>query len=225
MFFQNYPDLEFILRLVVAGVFGAMIGIEREIRAKEAGIRTHFLVALGSALIMIISQHGFADLAPISGRFDPGRIAAQIVSGIGFLGAGIIIFRKETVQGLTTAAGLWVSAGIGMAVGGGMYLLAFTATVLTLICFEVLRVSSAHFGLVTRVVHITFTAKNSSALNKTISVLRSAGCRPANYSFRKEGDNSLKVSMFVRYQTRGHAKDDILHKLEKLPGVKLEKFE
>ena len=155
MIYPECPDIDFIIRLCAAGMLGACIGIERELRAKEAGVRTHFLVALGSSLMMIVSQHGFADLMPVIGygRFDPSRVAAQIVSGIGFLGAGIIIFRKEAVQGLTTAAGLWaaglwVAAGIGMAIGGGMYVLGLAATVLALICFELLRLSSAHLGLI-----------------------------------------------------------------------------
>jgi putative Mg2+ transporter-C (MgtC) family protein len=124
---------EFILRLGIAGILGAAIGLEREWRAKEAGLRTHFLVALGSALIMIVSQWGFQGSAGVEGTrpADAARVAAQIVSGIGFLGAGTIIVHRQFVRGLTTAAGLWVAAGIGMAVGGGLYLLACAATVST----------------------------------------------------------------------------------------------
>ena len=112
---------EFTLRLLLAGVLGAVIGLDREYRAKEAGFRTHFLVSLGSALFMIVSQYGFAGVLGEAGvGLDPSRVAAQIVSGIGFLGAGTIIFQKQFVRGLTTAAGMWATAGIGMAVGGGM---------------------------------------------------------------------------------------------------------
>lgn len=115
IFYPDYPNLEFVLRLLVAALLGGVVGLERELRAKEAGIRTHFLVALGSALLMIISQYGFSE-AP--GRAaDPSRLAAQVVSGIGFLCAGTIVFRREAVKGLTTAAGLWVAAGIEMAAG------------------------------------------------------------------------------------------------------------
>ena len=102
--------LEITLRLFVALLLGGVIGIEREYRSKEAGFRTHFLVALGSALFCIVSQYGFGfDLK------DSSRVAAQVVSGIGFLGAGTIIFQKNAVRGLTTAAGLWVTAAIGLA--------------------------------------------------------------------------------------------------------------
>ena len=227
MIYPECPEVDFIIRLCTAGMLGACIGIERELRAKEAGVRTHFLVALGSALMMIVSQHGFGDLMPVIGygRFDPSRVAAQIVSGIGFLGAGIIIFRKEAVQGLTTAAGLWVAAGIGMAVGGGMYILGMAATVLALVCFELLRISSKYLGLVSRTVHVTFSTKSETSLEKTITTLQNKGFRPVNYSFRKDSDGNLKVNMVIRYRTRKNDSAAVLHRLEKISGIKLEKFE
>ena len=117
-------------RLALAAALGMVIGIERTYRAKTAGIRTHFLVALGSALFMIVSRYGF------EGTGDPSRVAAQIVSGIGFLGAGTIIMQKHVVHGLTTAAGMWVAAGIGMASAAGLYLVAVISTVLALIGLE-----------------------------------------------------------------------------------------
>lgn len=226
MIYPEFPEVDFIIRLCAAGLLGACIGIERELRAKEAGIRTHFLVALGSALMMIVSQHGFGDLMPVIGygRFDPSRVAAQIVSGIGFLGAGIIIFRKETVQGLTTAAGLWVAAGIGMAIGGGMYILGMAATVLALICFELLRLSSAHLGLISRSVHVTFSTKSENSLSKIIALLPSKGFSAGNYSFQKENDG-IRVKMVIRYRARRNDSGMVLRRLEKIPGIKLEKFE
>ena len=129
------PDpLSLITRLVVAGILGALIGAEREYRAKVAGTRTHFLVALGSALLMIVSQYGFLEGGHPA---DSARVAAQIVSGIGFLGAGTIMVHRHVVHGLTTAAGIWVAAGIGMAVAAGMYSLAISASMLSLIGLEV----------------------------------------------------------------------------------------
>ena len=113
-------EWNFIVRLCVAGLCGTIIGLDREYRVKDAGFRTHFLVALGSALIMIVSQYGFEDfLATHDGlRLDPSRIAAQVVSGIGFIGAGTIIIHRQLVRGLTTAASLWATAGIGLALFG-----------------------------------------------------------------------------------------------------------
>ncbi|MBQ6203503.1 MAG: MgtC/SapB family protein [Prevotella sp.] len=129
---------EFIIRLLVATALGAIIGLDREYRTKAAGFRTHVLVALGSALFMIVSVHGFDNLPKdqMTLSMDPSRIAAQVVSGIGFIGAGTIIFQKNVVKGLTTAAGLWVTAAIGLACGVGMYVLAIVSTLLVLVCFE-----------------------------------------------------------------------------------------
>lgn len=132
------PELEFLLRLFCAAVLGGIIGLEREYRSKEAGFRTHFLVALGSALFMIVSAYGFSDAMDNElQRWDVSRVAAQVVSGIGFIGAGTIIFRKteNMVSGLTTA-GLWVTAAIGLACGGGMYILAIGSTLMVLIGLE-----------------------------------------------------------------------------------------
>ena len=130
---------EFILRIFVAALLGGAIGLEREYRAKEAGMRTHFLVALGSALFMIVSAYGFEGaLGSPEHRWDVSRVAAQVVSGISFIGAGTIIFHKSenVVRGLTTAAGLWVTAAIGLACGGGLYILAAASTFLVLVGLE-----------------------------------------------------------------------------------------
>ena len=144
--------LEVTLRLFVALLLGGIVGIEREFRSKDAGFRTHFLVALGSALFCVVSQYGFGiDLK------DSSRVAAQVVSGIGFLGAGTIIFQKNMVRGLTTAAGLWVTAAIGLACGTGMYAAAAIATVMILMGLEVLDALIPQVGTTT--VSLTFSAE------------------------------------------------------------------
>jgi putative Mg2+ transporter-C (MgtC) family protein len=122
------------LRLAMATTLGGLVGLERERLDRAAGLRTHALVSVASALMMIVSTYGFP-LPPegVDGVFDPGRIAAQVVSGIGFLGAGVIIFRDNTVRGLTTAATLWAVAGVGLAAGGGLYLAAVVATAFMLL--------------------------------------------------------------------------------------------
>lgn len=131
-------EWEMILRLFLAGVLGAFIGFERRSHFKDAGLRTHFVVSLGSALIMLVSKYGFFDLAGIdSVGLDPSRVAAQVVSGIGFLGAGTIIVEHQYVRGLTTAAGLWATAGIGLAIGAGMYIPGASATLLILVGLEI----------------------------------------------------------------------------------------
>lgn len=127
---MNETD-EMVLRLVLAAVLGGLIGAEREYRGKVAGTRTHLLVALGAALMMLVSRYGFG------GQGDPSRVAAQIVSGIGFIGAGAIMVDRHSVHGLTTAAGIWVAAGIGMATAAGLYVLALATAALSLVGLEV----------------------------------------------------------------------------------------
>jgi putative Mg2+ transporter-C (MgtC) family protein len=132
---------DMLLRLLVAALLGSIIGWERERRHWTAGLRTHMLVSLGSALIMLVSAYGFQDVVGKPGiSLDPSRVAAQVVSGIGFLGAGTIFFlRNEVVKGLTTAAGLWTVAAIGLAVGGGLYIEAVSATAIALIILAVFK--------------------------------------------------------------------------------------
>ncbi|MEG0663513.1 MAG: MgtC/SapB family protein [Clostridia bacterium] len=127
---------EYLLRLIVAAICGAAIGYERKSRLKEAGLRTHLIVSLASALMMLVSKYGFFDLIEQAAKFgteiklDPSRVAAGIVTGIGFVGAGTIFIRKNIVSGLTTAAGIWATVGVGMAVGAGMYFIGIGATIL-----------------------------------------------------------------------------------------------
>lgn len=126
LIFQNF---EFLIKMVLATVMGAIIGFERKSRNKEAGIRTHSIVALASALMMIISKYGFFDID----KYDAARIASQVVSGIGFLGTGLIFIKNNSVNGLTTAAGIWATAGIGLAMGAGLYAVAICGTLLIVI--------------------------------------------------------------------------------------------
>ncbi|GAB2027011.1 MgtC/SapB family protein [Lactovum odontotermitis] len=137
---QFLPQLEWVLRLVVAGICGYAIGYERDNRLKEAGVRTHLIVALAAALMMIVSKYGFSDVLQLHNiALDPSRIAAQIVTGIGFLGAGMIFVHNQSVNGLTTAAGIWATAGIGMAIGSGLYFIGIAATILILVFQTILH--------------------------------------------------------------------------------------
>ena len=126
-------QLEIVSRLLLAALLGSIVGIERERLSWAAGLRTHMLVAVGAALVMVVSAFGFADIQNAKNvSLDPSRVAAQVVSGIGFLGAGSIVLRGEIIRGLTTAASLWVVAAVGLAVGGGMYVAAIAATAIVL---------------------------------------------------------------------------------------------
>ena len=125
--------IETILRLLIAALAGSVIGYERERLQWAAGLRTHMLVCVGSCLIVIVSAYGFSEVLGPHVVLDPSRIAAQVVSGIGFLGAGTILLRGEVVKGLTTAASLWAVAAIGLAVGAGLYVAAVATTVIVLV--------------------------------------------------------------------------------------------
>lgn len=118
----NPEQFKWLIDLLVSVLLGFVIGFERKLRFKEAGIRTHTIVCVGAALMMVISKHAFDSDA------DSARVAAQIVAGVGFLGAGMIVYKQHEVRGLTTAAGIWATAGVGMACGGGQYILAIGAT-------------------------------------------------------------------------------------------------
>jgi putative Mg2+ transporter-C (MgtC) family protein len=137
-------DLEIIFRLVLASILGGFIGLEREIHGREAGVRTYLLVSLGSALIMVISEYLFfkygGNLPGDIFKVDPGRIAAQAITGIGFLGAGVIIRYKDSIRGLTTAACMWVVCAIGLAIGSGYYLFGSVTAAITILSLIGLKI-------------------------------------------------------------------------------------
>ena len=191
---------EFILRLFVAGMLGTVIGLEREYRAKEAGYRTHFLVSLGSALIMIVSQYGFEAVLAQSGMgLDPSRIAAQVVTGIGFIGAGTIILNKHVVRGLTTAAGIWATSAIGLCIGSGMYFLGISATALVLIGFEVLSYLFKSVGF--KSYFIEFSTHRKDALYTAFEIFDTNNFIVVSYQMeeKKLADTTLyNVSMVIK---------------------------
>ena len=136
--FENFIEnnftllqLEYFIRIILASFCGFFIGLERSKRQKEAGLRTHIILAMGCSLLTIVSKYGFADVMNLS--VEPSRIASNIVTGIGFLGAGVIFVRGGSVRGLTTAAGIWVTAGIGIAIGCGLYGIGMATTVVLMI--------------------------------------------------------------------------------------------
>lgn len=199
------------MRLAAAGLLGGLIGYEREIRAKDAGIRTHFLVALGSCLFMLISQYGFAGAA----HFDASRVAAQVVSGIGFIGVGIIMARKNFVRGLTTAAGLWVVAAIGMGIGGGLYEVCTVATVLVILCLEFMHYYKVKIG--ERPVPIVLSATDEKAI---LAVMQELGKKMEHFSITREGER-LRLETTLRVPRREKFNAMVV-RLSSFPGVTLE---
>lgn len=132
--FAPQVQLIYLIRVFAAAVMGGLVGLERSHRQKNAGIRTHIIVAMGASLMMIVSKYGFFDvLSHPSVGLDPSRIASNVITGISFLGAGVIFVRRGSTKGLTTAAGIWTTAGIGAAIGAGMYVLGALATILMLL--------------------------------------------------------------------------------------------
>ena len=188
------------LRLLAAMAMGGLIGLERELRAKDAGLRTHFLVALGSALFTLVSQYGFgADLK------DSSRVAAQVVSGIGFLGAGTIIFQKNVVHGLTTAAGLWVTAAIGLSCGTGMFAVAGATTVLVLLGLEVVNALHPHRSHT--IISLSFSSTDKQMLPLMHKRLREAGFELKSYEMREKHSShgcSYDVVMELQARRGGH---------------------
>lgn len=143
MDFLALQQTEVFLQLILAVVLGGLVGLEREWKRKEAGLRTFALVCFGSTLFTILAIESFGLLASDQVSFDPSRIIGQLVVGIGFLGAGVIIFRERHVEGLTTAAGLWVTAAIGAALGFKFYTIAVFAALLALLTFSVMSLIEA----------------------------------------------------------------------------------
>lgn len=192
---------DFVWRLVLAALFGTIIGLDREYREKEAGFRTHFLVSLGSALMMIVSQYGFSEILTHDGvSLDPSRIAAQVVSGIGFIGAGTIIFNHQIVRGLTTAASLWATAGIGLTAGAGMSWLALAATILTLVALEGLSLVFRSLG--SRRMGVVFSASDRTGVADTLDRIRTDGYMVVSYEVVPQvvgGDGiTYRVTMVVK---------------------------
>ena len=192
---------DFVWRLVLAAIFGTIIGLDREYREKEAGFRTHFLVSLGSALMMIVSQYGFSEILTHDGvSLDPSRIAAQVVSGIGFIGAGTIIFNHQIVRGLTTAASLWATAGIGLTAGAGMSWLALAATILALVALEGLSLVFRSLG--SRRMVVVFSASDRAGVADTLDRIRTDGYMVVSYEVVPQvvgGDGiTYRVTMVVK---------------------------
>lgn len=207
---------EVTIRLVVALLFGGIIGVEREFRAKDAGFRTHFLVSVGSALFCVVSQYGFGEELK-----DASRVAAQVVSGIGFLGAGTIIFQKNVIRGLTTAAGLWVTAAIGLACGTGMLLIAAVSTALVLIGLEVINEFIPRIG--TTSIALTFTSPSKESVMRVIDQIKHDCIELYSYELKDRHTSNgvmyeARIDMKVR---RGNHNEKLIDYMKEFDDVTL----
>ncbi len=194
----NSLQLEFILRVILASVCGMFIGWERERRLKSAGLRTHMLVALASALMMVISKYAFMDVVYLqSVQVDASRVAAGVVQAIGFLGAGVIFVKKDNIVGVTTAAGLWATVGIGLTIGAGLYVLGVSCTALIiLIQLIVHRGEHKTFNSNNGSVKINLTKYNLT-VNEAKQKLEEKGLVLKNISIAKNRDGELILSASI----------------------------
>ncbi|HNR41068.1 MAG TPA: MgtC/SapB family protein [Bacteroidales bacterium] len=208
---------EILLRLLLASLFGALIGLERERKNWAAGLRTHMMVCVGSCLIMIVSAFGFADiLGTPHVTLDPSRIAAQVITGIGFIGAGTILLSKEgIIHGLTTAAGLWTVAAIGLATGGGLYFAAGATTVIALIILWALqpfeRIFSGRFRYNSLKIVTDSIDLLRNLLNNDVFKIESLSV--------EKGDDGMVLNLRIAKQDQKSI-ETIIRELENNPNVK-----
>ncbi len=187
-------DLSIVARLLLSAVLGALVGLEREIHDHPAGMRTHLLVALGSASFTVLSIDAFT--APGS---DPGRIAAQIVSGIGFLGAGAILKEGATIRGLTTAASLWAVAAVGMAAGAGSWSVALTVTVVAVVSLWPLAIVTERFvGRDRHTIRLKLATADPHSLGRLVETVNSRGATIAHLATGATPGGGLSIDLEVR---------------------------
>jgi putative Mg2+ transporter-C (MgtC) family protein len=195
-------QLPFIIRVIVACICGAAIGYERSVRQKDAGIRTHIIVALGSALLMVVSKYGFGDIIMTEGiRVDVSRIASTITTGISFLGAGVIFVRHASIKGLTTAAGIWATAGVGIAIGSGMYFIGIFTTVLMVLIQILLHKYMPHYeNTVSNEIVVRLT-DSTQAIENFKNYLTENKVQIQSYDFIRNGDGTITLKMLVRTES------------------------
>ncbi len=199
-YFTLVDYLDIGLRIILSAVCGAIIGLERERRYKNAGLRTHVIVAISAAILMIVSKYGFIDIASIPDArltSDGGRIAAGVIQSIGFLGAGVIFVRKESIIGLTTAAGLWATVGIGMCFGCGMYILGISATLILVLVNILLRIHHQRIAFQTIVTISSHVTKHGMTLAQFSQELEKAGAKLRDFTFSRNENDEVFVKANV----------------------------
>jgi len=209
--------------LALAGALGAFVGAERQFRSKDAGMRTHALVALGAATFMLISKFGFNDLLGLTSILvDPTRVAAQVVSGIGFLGGGLIFLRSHAVRGLTTASSVWLAAAIGMAAGSGLLLIALAAAAMHYLVVFLLPLLARflpranHFSTIVRMAY----PDQQGALREILRELTGNGWSVTNFSIRHDNPQVPLGQVAISLEISGHGTlQELISRLEGLGSV------
>lgn len=212
---------QIIMRLLASVLLGSLIGIERERLNWAAGLRTHMIVCLGSCLIMIVSAFGFQDVLHVSNvSLDPSRVAAQVVSGIGFLGAGTILVRQNTILGLTTAASLWAVAAIGLAVGGGLYIAAGAATAIVLVVLAGLKHLEKFFYKEEKQHDVTVRAKGKDTVLRLLTdEFEKSNITWSSLESRTEDDGSEVVHLAFNSPEKEKELVGFVERIKRIDGV------
>jgi len=216
---SNY---EILFRLLLAAVLGGVVGLEREVHGRPAGVRTYLLLCMGSALIMVVSEFLFLKFGGQGDflRSDPGRIAAQAVTGIGFLGAGVIMHYRDSIRGLTTAAGVWVACAVGLAVGAGFYLFGSAVTALTLLSLVGLKAVERHLKK-DWYKEMTVVSKDEAGQFARIQeVLQRHEFDIVNFGLRKDLERKeVRASFLLRVRTV-HPSREVIKEVFNIEGVR-----
>lgn len=219
--FKYFTALDYLdigLRVLLSAFCGALIGLERERRYKNAGLRTHIIVAISAAILMIVSKYGFLDIVSTPDfrlTSDGGRIAAGVIQSIGFLCAGVIFVRKESIIGLTTAAGLWATVGIGLCFGSGMYLLGISATLILVLVNILLRIHHQRIAFQTIITVTSHVSKHNMSLSQFEEELKNAGAQLRDFSFSRNENNEI----FVKANIVMSDKKSVMEHVEILAGL------
>ncbi len=195
-FYTALPDdLIYLVRIVISAACGAAIGIERSKRQKEAGIRTHLIVAIGSALMMIVSKYAFGDVP----KADASRIAANVITGVSFLGAGVIFVKDSSIKGLTTAAGIWATSGIGLAIGGGMIIVGVFSTILIIVLQIYLHKYAGNIeGALNTYIKVTLKSNQTNVMNRLIQCLDDHQIEVVNQRVKRNKDETYTVNLAIK---------------------------
>ena len=213
-------DGVFLFQLICAGLCGMAVGIERQSRMKSGGVRTHFVVAMASALMMIVSKYGFLDVISINGaRVDVSRVAAGIISGIGILGGGLIFIGKQgLVSGMTTAAGIWMTVGIGMAMGARMYVLGFEGTILILLMQYLFHRKFTIFKEPLRAQTIFMVDDERENVDTIIKRLEAMGIEVSRIKIEKKDENNFQLKCDI-ILPRKMERDDFTSRIEEISNL------
>lgn len=211
--YQTVVVDSYIIRMLVACLCGGLIGLERSRRQKDAGIRTHMIVALGAAMIIIVSKYGFFDILQYEGlRADASRIASNVVTGVGFLGAGVIFVKDISIKGLTTAAGIWTTAGVGLAIGAGMYPLGIAASVIMVVSQLILH---RYFSKLENTANefIVYVTDTKDSVKNLKAKLSEKNIHVEKCNITRNQDSTLRLDITVK-KSRTISMDEIMLLIE-----------